>query len=28
MWIDIATADLKQSFEASLPHLLHTHNAG
>jgi phosphoribosylformylglycinamidine synthase len=28
MWIDIATADLKQSFETSLPELLHTHNVG
>jgi len=28
MWIDIATTDLKQSFEASLPQILHTHNVG
>jgi phosphoribosylformylglycinamidine synthase len=28
MWIDIATTDLKQSFETSLPNLLHTHNVG
>jgi phosphoribosylformylglycinamidine synthase subunit PurL len=28
MWIDIATTDLKQSFERSLPTLLHTHNVG
>jgi hypothetical protein len=28
MWIDIATTDLKQSFENSLPSLLHTHNVG
>jgi phosphoribosylformylglycinamidine synthase subunit PurL len=28
MWIDLATADLKQSFETSLPRLLHTPNAG
>jgi hypothetical protein len=28
MWIDIATADLKQSFETSLPEILHTHNVG
>jgi phosphoribosylformylglycinamidine synthase len=28
MWIDIATTDLKQSFERSLPSLLHTHNVG
>jgi len=28
MWIDIATTDLKQSFENALPKLLHTHNVG
>jgi phosphoribosylformylglycinamidine synthase len=28
MWIDIATTDLKQSFETSLPNLLQTHNVG
>jgi phosphoribosylformylglycinamidine synthase subunit PurL len=28
MWIDIATTDLKQSSENSLPTLLHTHNVG
>ena len=28
MWIDITTTDLKQSFENSLPKLLHTHNVG
>jgi phosphoribosylformylglycinamidine synthase len=27
MWIDIAIADLKRSFEAALPELLHTQNA-
>ncbi len=28
MWINVSTADLKQSFEASLPELLQTHNVG
>jgi hypothetical protein len=28
MWIDIATTDLKQSFENALPSLLQTHNVG
>jgi phosphoribosylformylglycinamidine synthase len=28
MWIDVATTDLKQSFENSLPEILHKHNAG
>ncbi len=28
MWIDIATTDLKQSFENALPKLLQTHNVG
>ena len=28
MWIDVATTDLKQSFEQSLPKILHNHNAG
>jgi hypothetical protein len=28
MWINVSTADLKQSFENSLPELLHTHNVG
>jgi phosphoribosylformylglycinamidine (FGAM) synthase-like enzyme len=28
MWIDIPTTDLKQSFEKSLPELLHTTDAG
>jgi phosphoribosylformylglycinamidine synthase subunit PurL len=28
MWIDIATTDLKQSFENAFPELLHTHNVG
>jgi phosphoribosylformylglycinamidine synthase len=28
MWINVSTADLKQSFEVSLPELLQTHNVG
>ena len=28
MWIDVAITDLKQSFENSLPEILHKHNAG
>jgi phosphoribosylformylglycinamidine (FGAM) synthase-like enzyme len=28
MWINVSTSDLKQSFETSLPELLHTHNVG
>jgi hypothetical protein len=28
LWIDVATTDLKQSFEQSLPKILHNHNAG